>query len=124
MAESEVKTDETIVDDAVQFLQGTAPFIMENGMNPHVFSNNPYNPVPYGLLDLFYKLVHENRVGIIDANDSETGEAALVLCFVGDKGDGDVELYPVASLLKEEEITRYRAPTGDGGFYEPADSAE
>lgn len=119
MAETE-QIENNAEMDALKFLEGTAPFIMNRGQNPHVFSNEPYNPVPYGLLDLFYRMVDENRVGIIESRDSETEEGVLVLCFVGDTGDGTTELYPVARLLKEEETVRYLAPTGDGGYYDPA----
>lgn len=118
MAESQKDVDETIVEDAVEFLSGTAPFIMENDMIPHVFSNEPYNPVPYGLLDILYRQVFENRVGVFVGKDTETGEHVDIICFVGDKGDEDVALYPIARLLKEAEVERYRAPTGDGGYFD------
>lgn len=119
MAETEIKeVDESITDEAVSFLEGTAPFIMSKGFAPHVYSNEPYNPVPYGLLDLFYKVTHENRLGLMVALDTETNEPRLVLCMVGDKGEEDVDLFPIAALLKEEELTRYRAPLGNGEYNE------
>lgn len=118
MAESE-NNNEDIVNEALKFLDASAPFIMSKGMNPHVFSNDPYNPVPYGLLDMFYRLVHENRVGIMVAKDDETGDLKTLLCFVGDRNDEDVELFPVAVLIQAEETQRYRAPIGNGEFYEP-----
>lgn len=123
MAESE-NNNEEIVNEALQFLEGTAPFIMSQGMNPHVYTNDAFNPVPYGLLDMFYRLVHENRVGIMVGLDAETNEPATMLCFIGDKDGENVELFPVAKLIQAEETQRYRAPIGNGEFYEPDASDE
>lgn len=120
MAESEkIDNNDDVVSEALKFLEGTAPFIMEQGMNPHVYSNDTYNPVPYGLLDMFYRMVFTNRVGMMVGKDAVTGELATLLCFVGDKGEDDVELFPVAVLLQAEETQRYLAPLGNGEYYDP-----
>lgn len=118
--EIEVENNE-VVDEALKFLEGTAPFIMENDMTPHVYSNDPYNPVPYGLLDIVYRQVFENRVGIMHAKDSTTEEIVPILCFVGDKDGDDVALYPIARLLTENEVGNYLAPIGDGEYFERTD---
>lgn len=118
--EIEVENNE-VVDEALKFLEGTAPFIMENDMTPHVYSNDPYNPVPYGLLDIVYRQVFENRVGIMHAKDSTTEEVVPILCFVGDKDGDDVALYPIARLLTEDEVGNYLAPIGDGEYFERTD---
>lgn len=120
MAEStEKQIDEEVVNEALSFLDGASPFIMEKGFNPHVYANDTRNPVPYGLLDIMYRQTFDNRLGIAICKDIETGEPATVLVFIGDKGDEDVELFPVAVLLKGDEVQRYRAPIGDGEYYEP-----
>jgi|SRR5690625_286192 len=122
MAESkeEMQNDnEFPVDEALKFLEGTAPFIMENDMTPHVYSNDPHNPVPYGLLDILYRQVFENRVGIMQAKEVSTGKEVPVICFVGDREDEDVALYPIARMLTEDEVGNYRAPLGEGKWHEP-----
>lgn len=115
--EIEVENNE-VVEEALKFLGGAAPFIMENDMIPHVYSNDPYNPVPYGLLDILYRQVFENRVGIMHAKEASTGNIVPVICFVGDRENEDVALYPVARMLTEDEISNYLAPMGDGEYFE------
>lgn len=124
MAESnaveETNVDEEVMNEALKFLDGACPFLMEKGMNPHVYANDTHNPVPYGLLDIMYRQAFDNRLGIAVCKDAVTGELATVLAFIGDRGEEDVEIFPVAVLLKGEDVARYRAPTGDGNYYEPA----
>lgn len=115
---TEVEENNEVVNEALKFLEGTAPFIMENDMVPHVYSNDPYNPVPYGLLDILYRQVFENRVGIMHAKDATTGDVVPVICFVGDRDNEDVALYPIARMLTEDEVGNYLAPVGDGEYFE------
>lgn len=114
----EVEENNEVVNEALKFLEGTAPFIMENDMVPHVYSNDPYNPVPYGLLDILYRQVFENRVGIMHAKDAATGDVVPVICFVGDRDNEDVALYPIARMLTEDEVGNYLAPVGNGEYFE------
>ena len=116
MAETTEVDNEFPTEDALKFLQGTSPFIMQNDMVPHIFSNEVYNPVPYGLLDIFYKMTFENRVGIVMAKHAPTEEIVPVLCFIEEKGD-DVAIYPIARLLKESEPQEYLSPKGDGEYF-------
>lgn len=116
--EVEVEENNEVVNEALKFLEGTAPFIMENDMVPHVYSNDPYNPVPYGLLDILYRQVFENRVGIMHAKDATTGDVVPVICFVGDRDNEDVALFPIARMLTEDEVGNYLAPVGDGEYFE------
>lgn len=115
---TEVEENGEVVNEALKFLEGTSPFIMENDMVPHVYSNDPYNPVPYGLLDILYRQVFENRVGIMHAKDAATGDVVPVICFVGDRDNEDVALYPIARMLTEDEVGNYLAPVGDGEYFE------
>lgn len=121
MAESNEATNEFPVEDALKFLEGTSPFIMQNDMVPHVFSNEIYNPVPYGLLDIFYKMCFENRVGIVMAKYQPTGEIVPALAFIEERGNDDVAIFPVARIHTEAEAAQYLAPLGDGTYFEPAE---
>ena len=126
MAESEQQNvdNEFPVDEALKFLEGTAPFIMGKGMAPHVFSNEPYNPVPYGLLDILYTQVFENNVGIAMCREDGTDAVVPVLCFLANKNQDDVELFPIAKLFTETEALNYRAPVGNGEYFERADTEQ
>lgn len=108
-----------VVEEALKFLEGVSPFITENDMIPHVYSNDKYNPVPYGLLDILYRQVFENRVGIMNAKEVSTGKEVPVICFVGDRDGDDVALFPIARMLTEDEVGNYLAPLGDGEWHEP-----
>lgn len=112
--------DEEVVNEALKFLDASCPFIMEKGFSPHVYANDTRNPVPYGLLDIMYRQAFDNRLGIAVCKDAETGDLATVLAFIGDRGEEDVEIFPVAVLLKGEEVSRYLAPLGNGEYNEPA----
>lgn len=116
MAET-TNENEFPTEDALKFLEGAAPFITSKDMSVHVYSNELYNPVPYGLLDIMYHQTHENRLGIMVAKHAETGQLTTVLCFVGDKDDENVALYPIARLLTEEEVPMYLAPIGNGEYF-------
>lgn len=127
MAESAAVDNEFVVEDALAFLDGNAPFMMSQGMAVHVYSNEPYNPAPYGLLDLFYRQVFGNKVALIMAKHATSGDIFPVLAFVepGDE-EGEVRLYPIARLLTEAEVPEYLSPRGDGEYfsYDDSDSAE
>jgi hypothetical protein len=74
--------------------------------------------VKQGLLKMFYHIVLTNRLGIMEAKNSETGEEELVL--VGIEQDGDaMNVFPLALPIKGEDAGKYIAPDGKGGWLEP-----
>lgn len=70
-----------------------------------------------GLLKMFYHIVLTNRLAIMQAKNSETGEEEIVLVGVEQNGEG-VNAYPLAMPLSAEAVARYVAPDGNGGWLE------
>lgn len=68
-----------------------------------------------GLLKMAYHTVLTNRLAIMEALNSETGEQELILVGVQQNGDG-MDCYPLFKPIKAEEVSLYHAPDGKGGF--------
>jgi hypothetical protein len=68
-----------------------------------------------GLLKMFYHATLTNRIGIMEAMNTETGEPEVVLVGIEQNGD-NISAYPLASLINAEAVTKYEAPDGQGGW--------
>lgn len=75
-----------------------------------------------GLLKMFYHVVLTNRLAIMQAKNSETGEEEIVLVGVEQNGEG-INAYPLAAPLSAEAVARYIAPDGAGGWLERTEEA-
>lgn len=87
-----------------------------------VFSNHKDDKqqmgVLQGLLKMVYHTVLTNRLAVMQAKNSETGEEELVL--VGVEQDGNsINAFPLFLPLKAEDVAKYIAPDGNGGWLEP-----
>lgn len=83
-------------------------------MEMMVFSNNP-NPVQYNLIEMFYRGVLANTLGLMEARNTETGELELILVGLDKEGE-EVKTYPLAVMLKKDAGKLYEAPDGKGGY--------
>ncbi len=83
-------------------------------MEMMVFSNNP-NKIQYGLIEMFYRGVLANTLGLMEARNSETGELELILVGLDKEGD-EVKTYPLAVMLNKDGGKIYEAPDGKGGY--------
>lgn len=83
-----------------------------------VFSNNK-EPLALssqrGLLKMVYHTVLTNRLGLMQALNTETGEEELVLVGIEQNGSG-VNCYPLFKPITAEEAGKYAAPDGKGGW--------
>ena len=79
-----------------------------------LFSNNP-NPIQYNLLEMFYRGVLANTLGLMEARNTETGELDLILVGLDKEGD-EVKTYPLAVMLKKDGGKIYQAPDGKGNY--------
>lgn len=70
-----------------------------------------------GLLKMFYHIVLTNRLAIMQAKNTETGEEQIVLVGVEQNGEG-LNCYPLALPLSAELVAKYAAPDGQGGWIE------
>lgn len=75
--------------------------------------------VARGLLKMFYHTVLHNRLAVMSAKNAETGEEELILVGVEQNGDA-INAYPLALPLKAEDVAKFVAPDGQGGWVEKA----
>lgn len=68
-----------------------------------------------GLLKMVYHVVLTNRLGVMQAMNSETGEQELVLVGVEQNGDS-LSCYPLLHPIRAEDVGKYDAPDGSGGW--------
>lgn len=88
------------------------------------YTNKPDSPYLDSLLMMFYQGCADNRVGIMEAHNLETSEIEMILVGVELGPDGKTDCYPLARMLRAEEVGNFLAPDGVGGFYDPADPVE
>lgn len=87
-----------------------------------VFTNNKDNAqhmgILQGLLKMVYHTVLTNRLAVMQAKNAETGEEEIVLVGVEQNGDS-INAFPLFLPLKAEDVAKYIAPDGQGGWLEP-----
>lgn len=89
----------------------------EAGLIAYMFTNNPeQGTVMQSLLDMFYRGVHDNTIGLMSAYNKKTGEEELVI--VGVLHDGELtRTLPLARILVGNEgAETYLGPDGEGGW--------
>lgn len=82
----------------------------------YTFSNHSPAPELESLLAMFYKGAVDNQLGIMQALNSETNAEELLLVGVT-VDNGNTHCYPLCTLLKAEDVPRYKAPDGKGGWF-------
>lgn len=116
MAESE-QTQVIPMEEVEPFLNKETPAMDDEGMIPFVFANDTKNPAPFGILDMFYKGVLTNTIGIMIAMDTEQNkEVAILVGLSPQEGSSELTAYPLAMVLGEEHTKRFLPPDGKGGF--------
>jgi hypothetical protein len=85
------------------------------------FTNHKDDPqhmgVLQGLLKMVYHTVLTNRLAVMQAKNAETGEEELVLVGVEQVGNS-INAFPLFVPLKAEDVAKYIAPDGKGGWLE------
>lgn len=76
------------------------------------------------LLAMFYKGTYSNKIGIMEAYNLDTEEVDIILVGIELDENGKPDCYPLARGLRSAEASRYLAPNGVGGFYDPRDPRE
>lgn len=82
-----------------------------------VVLTNDFTPQKIALMEMFYRGAYANTLGYMDAKNNETGEIEPILVGMETTPDGKVNTYPLAKLLAPEDVAKYSAPDGKGGFY-------
>lgn len=83
-------------------------------MEMMVFSNNK-TPFQYSILEMFYRGVLHNTLGLMEALNTETGEVDILLVGLDKEGE-EVKTYPLARILKPGEGEKLKAPDGKGNY--------
>lgn len=89
----------------------------EMGLIAYMFTNHAEQGVMLQqLLDMFYRGVYANTIGVGSLMNTETGEEELVLVGLEHREDGLTDTYPLARVLGPDEIANYVFPDGKGGW--------
>lgn len=94
-------------DETNQEVQESILYKYTNHDNSHMLDN---------LLAMFYHGVYTNAIGIMQALNEVTGEEEVLLVGVKSREDGTQDCFPLAKVLKAEEVVSYSAPDGQGGW--------
>lgn len=69
------------------------------------------------LLRMFYSGAYDNKIGIMHALNIDTKTEEIVLVGI-EKVEGAADnVFPIAKILKAEDIAAYRSPDGEGGYH-------
>lgn len=88
------------------------------------FTNKATSPWLDSVLAMFYQGADANAIGIMEAWNLDTEKEEMILVGVQLDADGKPDCFPIASCLSAEDVGRYLAPDGKGGFYDPANPSE
>lgn len=91
---------------------------------PYIFSNKPDSPHLGALLAMFYEGANRNTIGVMEAFDLIESEEVLLLVGVAADEEGKPVCFPIAKMLKAEDVPNFLSPDGKGGFYDPNDPTE
>ena len=74
-------------------------------------------------LTMFSEMLHtsvlENCIGIMEAMNTETGAPELLIVGLEPVGD-KFDCYPLAKIFSKDEVGKYLAPDGRGGYWKKA----
>lgn len=88
------------------------------------FTNKEESPYLDSLMMMFYQGCYSNTIGIMESHNLKTGEVEMILVGVELDAEGKADCYPLAVLLRAEDVPNYLSPDGKGGFYDQNDPVE
>lgn len=88
------------------------------------FTNKEESPWLDSVLAMFYDGVFRNRVGIMDAWNLETEQEETVLVGIELDENGKPDCFPLAKLMRAEDVKNFLSPDGKGGYYDQFDPRE
>ena len=84
----------------------------------HVFSNHKekeHLDVLKGLLRMVYSSAATGKLAVMQSLNEETQEEELVIVGV-EQSESGINCYPLFAPIKAEDVTKYSAPDGNGGW--------
>ena len=112
---------EAVTDDQTEELDATGEAL---DIVLYKFTNKAESPQLDNLLAMFYTGAQTNTLGIMEAFNLQTEEEELVLVGVAADENGKPVCFPIAKVLKAEDVPNYLAPDGKGGFFDPQNESE
>ena len=96
---------------------------VEQAFSPilYKFTNAAESHYLDSLLAMFYQGAFDNTIGIMDSFNLDTDEVETILVGVQADENGKPVCFPLAKLLKAEEVPQYLSPDGKGGYFDPMD---
>lgn len=91
------------------------------------FTNQSNSQYLDQILEIFYRGVDSNTIGVMTAYNTKTEKEEVLLVGIQLDADNKPECFPLAKVLRNEEVLDYLAPNGKGGYYDmtnPEDVAE
>ena len=88
------------------------------------FTNKEQSPQLDSILAMFYEGTNTNTIGIMDSWNLEKEQEELILVGVAADDNGKPVCFPLAVVLKAEDVRNYLAPDGKGGYFDPLNPAE
>lgn len=88
------------------------------------FTNKAESPFLDGLFTMFHHGAFTNTIGIMDAWNLDSQQEETLLVGITLDEDGKPDCYPLAKVLKAEEVSNYLAPNGKGGYFDPQNPTE
>ena len=90
----------------------------ENQIALLTFTNDK-SPENMGLLQGLLKMVIHTcftaKLAVMQAKNAETGDVEIILVGV-DQNENGVSCYPLFTPIKAEDVSKYLAPDGSGGW--------
>lgn len=83
----------------------------KDGLIAYIFTNDKERAgYLHQLLDLYYRGVFDNTIGIMVGKQRDTGEEHTLIVGVAHGQDGLTSTFPLARVLGPEEASRYVGP--------------
>lgn len=90
----------------------------------YTFTNKANTAPLESILAMFYTGTDTNTVGIMEAFNLATEEEELVLVGVQADENGKPMCFPLAKVLRAEDVSNYLSPDGKGGYFDPFNEPE
>lgn len=84
----------------------------------HVFSNHKekeHLDLLKGLLKMVYSSAATGKLAVMQSLNEETQEEELVIVGV-EQNESGINCYPLFAPIKAEDVSKYSAPDGQGGW--------
>lgn len=88
------------------------------------FTNAESSPNLDNILAMFYQGVYNNTIGIMEAYNIETEAEELILVGVELDENSKPICFPLCSVLRAEDVTKFLSPNGKGGYFDMLNQAE